>query len=176
MNRADVIRQVFLWDQVAAQAKARAAQFRAMLQADANAEFEEQGTAPTWRLPDIAQVVLPVSKTSAVVRDEEALAKWVNLHRPDEVSLRVRPSYVEALRKGARIDGDVVFDRDGTVIPGMGVSKGGIPKSVSLTPEADAKAVAAEAADRVLDGVAEALSLPALPEIGEGEVPDAAQE
>lgn len=164
MNRAEVIRQVFLWDKVAEQARARAAPFRAMLQAQANAEFEEQGIAPTWRLPEIASVLLPVTRTSAVVRDEEALAKWVNLHRPSEVALRVNPAYVEALRKGARIEGDVVTDKDGTVIPGMGVSKGGTPKSVTLTAEAEAKEVAAEAAGRVLDHVAVALHLPAMPD------------
>lgn len=165
MNRADVIRQVFLWDRVAEQAKQRAGAFRAMLQVDANAEYDEQGTAPTWRLPDIAKVVLPVSKATAVVRDEGALTKWVHLRNPDEVELRVRPSYVEALRAGARIDGDVVTDKDGTVIPGMAAVPGGKPKTVMLTPEADAKAVAAEAAEKVLSLVADALHLPDVPEV-----------
>lgn len=173
MNRAEVIRQIFLWDRVAAQAKARAGRFRAMLQAEANAEFEEQGTAPTWRLPEIASVVLPVTHTSAVVRDEKALAKWVSVRRPDEVEMRVRSSYVEALRKGARIEGDVVMDKEGTVIPGMAVEPGGVPRSVTLTPEAGAKVVATEAADRVLDAVAASLDLPPVPEPAEAEVPDA---
>jgi hypothetical protein len=172
MNRAEVIRQVFLWDRVAEQAVAQAAVFRAMLQAEAVAEFKEQGTAPTWRLQDIAAVVLPISRTAPVVADHEALAKWVSLTRPSEVELRVRPAYVKALRDGARIAGDAVIDREGTVIPGMAVRDGGVPGSVTLTAEAAAKQVAAEAAERVLDMVAVALHLPAppLPPEVDGEV------
>jgi hypothetical protein len=173
MNRADLIRQILLWERVAEQATARAAAFRQQLQADANAEFDEQGTAPSWRLPDVAQVVLPVSRTAPVVRDHETLAKWVNLTRPAEVELRVRPAYVKALRDGARVDGNVVTDREGTVIPGMEVRPGGNPGSVTLTPEAPAREAAAEAAGRVLDMVAVSLHLPAPPEAAGGEVPDA---
>lgn len=159
MNRAEVIRQILLWERVAEQATARAGRFRAMLQAEANAEYEEQGTAPSWRLPEIAAVVLPVSRTAAVVRDEQALAAWVRLHRPGEVAMRVNPAYVAALRKGARIEGDVVTDKDGTVIPGMEVVQGGAPMSVSLTPEPEAKAVAEEAAGQVIAEVAAGLGL-----------------
>jgi hypothetical protein len=160
VNRAEVIRQILLWERVAEQATARAAAFRAQLQADANAEFAEQGTAPTWRLPEIAQVVLPVSRTAAVVRDHEALAKWVHLRNPGEVELRVRLAFVKALRDGARIEGEAVVDRDGTVIPGMSVAPGGTPRAISVTPEGPAREVAAEAAERVLDMVAASLHLP----------------
>lgn len=174
MNRADVIRQILLWERVAEQATARAAVFRQQLQADAAAEFDEQGTAPSWRLPDVAQVVLPVSRTAPVVADHEALAKWVSLVRPAEVELRVRPAYVKALRDAARVEGDVVIDKDGTVIPGMEVRPGGNPGSVTLTPESAGKEAAVEAAGRVLDLVAVSLHLPA-PDFAapaEGEVGD----
>lgn len=174
MNRAEVIRQVFLWEQAGEAALRRAAQFRAMLQADAEAEYREQGTAPTWRLPDIAQVSLSISKAAPTVTDEEALAKWLSLTRPSEVELRPRPAFVTALKKAARVDGDVVVDRDGTVIPGMGVRQGGVAGSVRLVAEPEAKQVAADAAEQVLSLVAASLHLPAAPDPTETAVSDAA--
>jgi hypothetical protein len=170
MNRADVIRQILLWERVAEQATARAAAFRQQLQANAVAELTEQGTAPSWRSPEVGLVFLPVSKTAPVVTDHEALAKWVSLTRPSEVEMRVRPAYVKALRDGARIEGDVVTDRDGTVIPGMEVRPGGNPGSVTFTPETPAREAAAEAAGRVLDLVAVSLHLPPPDFDADGEV------
>lgn len=175
MNRAEVIRQIFLWEKVAEQARARAAQFRVMLQADANAEYAEQGTAASWRVPALASVVLPISKTAVVVDDAAALAKWVQSAHPTEVEqvTRVRAAYLPALLRSVQPSGDLVVDEEGTVVPGLKVRPGGQPGSVTLTPEAEARQAATVVADAVLEQVATAMDLPAIPVQAAAGEPDA---
>lgn len=166
MNRAETVRQALIWEAAARKAYARAAVWRGQLDADARAELAEQGTAPTWRLPQLATVTLPVSQESIVVSDAEALTKWVQANHPDEVETvtRVRPAFEQRLLAEAEPDGDVVTDGEGTVVPGLSVRPGGVPQSLRFVPTRDAKQVLGEAAEQVLARVAEALSLAPVPE------------
>lgn len=151
MNRADVVRQVLIWEQVAAAAQAKAAQFRQMLNADAVAEYTEQGTAPTWRMPEVATVSMPVSRTRPIVSDPDALAAWVARRHPTEVVQAVRPTFARALPGLLRMAGDTVIDPEtGEVVPGMTVSEGGTPGSLRIVPTDEARQlISAHAADVV---------------------------
>lgn len=171
MNRADAVKQAMIWDAAAKKAYARAARWREALDADARAELAEQGTAPTWRLPELGQVTLPVSHEAVIVTDREELAKWVQVNRPAEVEtvIKVRPAFEAHLLQAGRIDGEQVIDAEGTVIPGLGVRPGGVPGTLTFRPSSAAKEALGQAAEAVLDAVSAALHLPAPPE-----VPDAA--
>jgi hypothetical protein len=171
-----VVRQALIWEAAAKKAYARAARWREQLDADARAELAEQGTAPTWRLPDLAMVTLPVSKETVVVADLDRLAKWVQSTHPTEVEtvVQVRPAFVTRLLAVARVDGELAVDGEGTVIPGLSVRPGGVPQTLRFTPTPEARLVLGEAAERVLDLVAVSLHLPAPPLPPEGQVPDAA--
>jgi hypothetical protein len=166
MNRADQVRQALIWEAAAKRAYARAAQWKARLAADARAEFEEQGTAPTWRLPDLASVWLPVSHETVHVADPEAFAKWVQATHPGEVEtvVQVRPAFQTATVQAARVDGEQVLDAEGTVIPGLAVKAGGEPLALQMRATDGAKPVLAEAAETVLANVAAALHLPPVPD------------
>lgn len=157
-NRADAVRNVLIWEQVRDAANARAAEYRRMLNADAVAEYEEQGTVPTWRMPDIATVSLPVSREKAVVADETALLEWVKRQYPTEVEtkVRVRPGFLSVVDTKVVIDdGTVVDPETGELVPGMSVREGGIPGTLRiLAADAVKPVVAQHAADMVaaLDG------------------------
>lgn len=172
-----MIRQTLLWEQVAAAARAKAAKFREELTADAQAEYAEQGTAPTWRLPDIGTVTLPVSRDTVYVADEHALIEWVHRNAPEEIetTYRVRPAYVTALLDSVHavdgLDGYVVADNEGTVIPGLAVREGGQPGSLSFRPSPDAKRVAAAGAERLVESLESAIGQP----IVLAEAPDGAE-
>lgn len=153
MNRADVVKGVLVWEQVAAAAKDKAAVFREQLNADARAEFEEQGTAPTWRLPDIGAVTLPVSVETVYVSDMDALLKWAADRYPAEVQtvVQLRPEFVAGLTARALVDdGQVIDERIGEVIPGFALRAGGVPKSLSIRPTPAAKSLIREVADGVV--------------------------
>lgn len=172
MTRFETIRRTLIWEQVAAAAKARAAALREELTADARAEYAEQGTAPTWRLPDIGTVTLPVSKQSVYVADEAAVTEWVKAHYPEEVETleRVRPAFLGALLAAVEPAGDVVcVPLSGAVIPGLAVRAGGQPQSLSFRPSTAARAVAAAGAEQLLQGVEQAIDRPVVLE----EAPDA---
>lgn len=163
MNRFEMIRRTLMWDQVAAAAKAKAAQLRGELTADARAEYAEQGTAPTWRLPDIGTVTLPVSSERVVVADEEALTDWVQKFHPSEVETftRVRPGFLSVLLAESKGDGDgVVWMREGALVPGLAVVEGGRPGSLSFRPSPMAKQIAAAGAERLLESVEASLDAP----------------
>jgi len=153
MNRAEIVRGVLIWEQVAAAAKERAGEFRERLNADARAEFDEQGTAPTWRLPDIGAVTLPVSVETPYVADMEALQKWAADRYPAEVEtvVQLRPEFVAGLTARVIVDDGQVIDQTlGEVVPGFGVRAGGIPKALSIRPTPAAKSMIREVADGVI--------------------------
>jgi len=160
MNRADILHQVIRLEAAAAAARFKADILRELLNRDAIAEFEEQGTAPTWRTPS-ATVSLPVSKTRAVVSDPDAVLRWVRTRHPSEVVEQVRPAFARALPGLLKVSGDVVIDPEtGEVVPGMAVAEGGIPGSLRIVPTDEAKArIASEAAD-MLAAVEAALDEP----------------
>lgn len=151
MNRQDLIRRVMLQEAMAAELAKRARADRDLLAADARAEFEKHGTAPTWRLPDLATVTLPVSKDTITVRDGAEFTAWVQRVRPEEIVPTVNPAFQMALMASLRIDGGRVIDADGTEIPGLAVRVGGQPKSLSLRAAPDAQAVLADAATVLVD-------------------------
>lgn len=158
MNRYEMIRRTLLWEQVAAAARAKAAELREELTEAARAELAEQGTAPTWRLPDLATVTLPISKESVYVSDQDAVTKWVAERHPDEIEeiVQVRPGFLMLLT-GSEHDGENVFDRHGEVIPGLSVRPGGQPGSLAFRPSREAKAVLAAAATETVDALTEAV-------------------
>lgn len=153
MNRFEMIRRTLMWEQVAAAAKAKAAKLRDDLTQDARAEYAEQGTAPTWRLPDIGTVTLPVSKDSVYVADEAALLAWVETNVPSEVETvkRIRPGYLPVLLSVVRHEDGDVFDMEGTIIPGLAVRDGGQPGSLSFRPSPMAKQVASAGAAHLVE-------------------------
>jgi hypothetical protein len=169
MNRFELIRRTLMWEQVAAAARARASGIREQLTADARAEFVEQGTAPTWRLPDIGTVTLPVSKESVYVADEAALLEWVRYHHPSEVETveRIRPAFLTAIQHSQHVDG-VVHDGEGWVIPGLAVRPGGSAGSLSFRPTPMAKSVAAAGAERLMESVERAIGEPIVLEVPDG--------
>lgn len=161
MNRRDVVRNVLIWEQVAAAAQARAGEYRKMLNADAVAELEEQGTVPTWRMADIATVSLPVSREKAVVADETALLEWVRRSHPTEIVERVRPAFVAALDKRLMIgDGQVIDPVTGEIVPGMSVREAGVPGTLRILAADGVKPVVVAAAADMMAALESAFNEP----------------
>jgi len=165
MNRAETITAVIWLDQIAAKAKEEAAKLRADLSADARAEFEEQGTPPTWRVPDVATVSASVTHAGIVVGDERALARWVMSRYPTEVEevVQVRSAWRTHLLAIAQPSGDVAtLPNTGEVIPGLTVRAGGEFAGVTVRATPAAKAVYGEVAGVALRQLA-ATAGPSMP-------------
>lgn len=161
MNRADMTRQALIWDAVAVEARRRSGIYRDQLADAARTELAEQGVAPTWRLPDLATVTLPVSRETAYVADLEALTKWAAARHPAEMEETLRPAFVAALlSRLATADGIAVDHETGEVIPGVGVRPGGQPGSLTIKATAAAKPVVAHAVEDIVSAVAGALDEP----------------
>lgn len=155
MNRADLTKQVLLYDQLAAAAKAKAAEARVALDEQARQELSSQGMAPTWRLPDVGTVTLPLSQPAVSLTDTDALLKWAQAHEfpnATESVIRLRWDWVQALERTLVITEDAaVFPSTGEVVPGYTVRAGGIPQALSIRPSSEAKAMAREYADGLLE-------------------------
>lgn len=163
MNRADLTKTVLLYDQLAAAAKDKAAIARAELDRQAKAELESQGMAPTWRLPDVGTITLPISQETIYVSDADVLAKWAIDQAENAVGvvtkLVLNPEFQRELEKRLVVSGDVVVDsQTGEVVPGYAVRHGGLPMSLSIRPSADAKAVARVHAEGLLERFASSLT------------------
>ncbi len=143
MNRTSITQAVIWLDQLAAKAKAESAKLRDQLSADARAELEEQGTAPTWRLPDVATISTAVSHQSVVVTDEKAFAEWAEKRYPTEVETVkvIRPVWRTHLLATAMAEGEAVCLPDGEVIPGLAVRPGGGFAGVTIRVAPAAKQV-----------------------------------
>lgn len=147
MNRADRVAEVVRLEQLAQVARDRAGELRKELGADAEAEWHEHSTAPTWRM-DVATVSLPISHTQVVVSNPSALVEWCAVHHPTEVETvrRVRESFIGWLRANSRTEADpdgvpVVLDLStDEPIPGLTWIPGGTPGSLSISATAEAKA------------------------------------
>jgi hypothetical protein len=160
-NRADVVKGVLVWEQVAASAMAKAAAFRDQLNADAVAELKEQGTAASWRLAGIGTASLPLTQEAAYISDMRALLAWVGERYPSEVEQipQVRAAFQAALAKRLVVDGEAVVDpATGEVVPGYAVRAGGQPKSVAITAEASVKGVMRQIADQLIAGIEASLT------------------
>lgn len=155
MNRADLTKQVLLYDQLAAAAKAKAAIARAELDMQAKAELETQGMAPTWRLPQVGTISLPVSQESIHLTDETALMQWARdneVPNATESVIRLRADWVRGLEKTLVTSGDLVVDSaTGEIVPGYRVRHGGLPMALRIVPSSEAKAMAREYADGLLE-------------------------
>ena len=155
-NRFERVRRVLIWESVAREAMEKAAAERAELDAAARKELEDEGTAPTWRIPDVGTVSLPVSVEKPFVADEAAFLEWVRKAAEDEVEHieRVRPAFAAVVLQRVDAVTDYCIDPDtGEVIPGLGVRPGGHPQPLRFLPSKDAKAVAAAGAKALLDDV-----------------------
>jgi hypothetical protein len=165
VNRQEMITRTLMLESVAANARARAAVLRAELAEVARAELEREGTAPTWRLPDIGTVTLPVSTERVYVADEAALLAWVKDWPGDPAEVietieRIKPSYLADLLNVVEIVDGRVIDDLGTVVPGLAIRPGGVPQALSFRPSKDAQAVARAAAEKLMADVEAALDGP----------------
>ena len=86
MNRKDLIARYIWLDQVAKAAGDAKRVLAAELNADARAEYEEQQTASTWRIPGMATVPQSVTNDAVVVKDEPKFVDWVARRFPTEVA------------------------------------------------------------------------------------------
>lgn len=156
MNRSDLVQRIILLDQIAEKVKQESQALRSVLMLDARAEFEEQGSAPTWRMPDLATVATAVTHGSVSVADEYTFRRWVAERHPDQLYVpteRVREAWqAEFLAKLTVADG-VASDSEGEVIPGLRVKEGGEFSGISIRATAAAKelfgSIAAGALDRL---------------------------
>jgi hypothetical protein len=158
VNRSDRLQQIMRLEALAAAAKTAAADHRAELNAEAAAEFEQEGTAPTWRLSDLGTITLPVSKETAYVAAPQAFVDWCMLRYPSEVETiaQVRPAFQAALFARLHLEGESAVDTaTGEEVPGLAVRPGGIPKSLSIRPTPEAGAVFAEAGRQMLASLIE---------------------
>lgn len=153
-TRADLTRGVLLYEQLAAAARERAGALRAQLAEQAMAEYTAQGMAPTWRMPDVGTVVLPVSSQQVIVADEDKLIAYLAFRTPEAVEsiLRVNPHHLVRILNSAVAAGDVACDpQTGETIPGLAVRAGGEAGTLTFRPSADAKTVARMHAAAMLD-------------------------
>lgn len=97
----------------------------------------------------------------AVTTDPDALLKWCQTNRPDEVQQvpTIRPAFLEYLRKQCKEHG-YAFDAEGAIIPGIEGQEGSASYVVSPSPEGKAL-IQAKLSDLIASGV---LELPAAEE------------
>lgn len=155
-TRFERVRRVLVWESVAREAMAKADVERRELDAAARRELETEGTAPTWRIPDVGTVSLPVSVEKPYVADEAAFIEWVRKAATDEIehTERVRPAFAAVVLERVEPLASECIDPDtGEVIPGLGVRPGGRPMSLRFLPSKDAKEVAAAGAKALLEDV-----------------------
>lgn len=158
MNRFEATREVLVLEAAAGQLRERAKTVRLQLDADARAELEEHGSAPTWRLADLGTWSLPVSKEAPTIADRVALTEWVARRYPTEVIQVVNPAFQSALLARLAVAGESVIDPlTGEVVPGLGVRPGGLPQTLRFKPNSDALAMVDQAADHVAGQVVAAL-------------------
>jgi hypothetical protein len=158
LSRADTVKGVLWLRALMDAAKEKEAELRGQLSADARAELEEQGSAPTWRVLDLARVSLSVSQEAVYVADEWLFRQWVEKRYPDKVEQvsQVKPGWQKHfLAEQVHVDLGVVFDGDtGELVPGLGLRPGGVPLGVSVTATPAAKQVFAALAEHGLQRLA----------------------
>lgn len=148
-NRTTKVTQVVFLERLAALALRDAKAVRAELALDAAAEYAEQGTAATWRIPDVATVSAGVTHEAAYVRDQAAWSAWVADRYPTEAErvTVVRPAwqstYLSSVLTEPGPDGEYVAidPRTGERLPGVGVRPGGEFNGLTIRVSAAAKEV-----------------------------------
>lgn len=98
----------------------------------------------------------------AVTTDPDALLKWCQTNRPDEVQQipTIRPAFLEYLRGQCKSHGFAFDEESGEVIPGIEGQEGSASYVVSPSPEGKAL-IQAKLSDLIASGV---LELPAAEE------------
>jgi hypothetical protein len=159
VNRAEATRQVLLLEAARDQLDARAKALREGLNADAVAEYEEQGSAQTWRF-ELGTWSQGISKDAPVVEDPRSWVKWVKDRYPAEVVEVVNPSFQKAVLSRLIAVGDEVLEpTTGEIVPGLGVRPGGRPLTMRFKPSGDALAVADQHAAKLVDEVTAGLGI-----------------
>ena len=128
LNRAQLVQAIAACD-------ALAAEFRKTLKADAAADYAENGTVTTWRMPGYT-VSASVTHDAVEIVSEAAWLDYVRSEYPTEVEtiIRARPAWQLDFLAGVAGRGDPPCDRDGRVIPGLAFRPGGEFKSISVIP------------------------------------------
>lgn len=74
----------------------------------------------------LASVTMAAGSTRAKVTDEDKLTAWVAENHPSEVETvtRIRPAYLEQLKKQAKQDGVAADPDTGDLLPGIEVTTG----------------------------------------------------
>ncbi|MEU7170373.1 hypothetical protein ABZ949_02630 [Micromonospora tulbaghiae] len=148
MNRAEIARAITACETMAKQ-------LRDALTADAEAEYREQGTVPTWRLPGIT-VTGATTNPTVVISDEAAFLAWVADRYPSEVeqitTTRIRPAWQQQFLKGVIARGEPACDEQGEEIPGLTWRAGGGFGGISLRVDADTKALIRDHARQIVAG------------------------
>lgn len=153
MNRQQTLQALAWLQQIQARAKQEADTLKQQLAEEARAEFEEQGTAPTWRFPDVGRVSTSVSHAAVYVKDEAAFREWVAKRYPDEIVTRqeVGASWQASFLSGVETTGVLVADpATAERVPGLDIRPGGTFTGVTVTFEPTAKKVFAAVADKAL--------------------------
>jgi hypothetical protein len=164
MNRTERLQEVLRLEGLAAAATTRAKYYRDELALEARDELKREGSAPTWRIPDLATISLSVSRETPYVLDEHLLLTWCKQRHPDEVETveQVRGAFRGHLLATGILSGDSVAEATtGEVIPGLGVRPGGVPQSLTVRPTHAARVVFAAMGERTLE---ELLAPPAEPQ------------
>lgn len=154
MNRTERLQEVLRLEGLAAAASARARTYRDELSVEARDELAREGSAPTWRIPDLATITLAVSKETPYILDDHLFLTWCKQRYPDQVETveQVRGAFRAQLLVDAIVSGDAVVDGGtGEVVPGAAVRPGGQPQSLTIRPSQAARAVYEAMGERTLE-------------------------
>jgi hypothetical protein len=142
VNRFDRAREVARREALAAAWADSARTLREELDAEAREEYAANDNGVTWMWRDFGRVTLPLSEETIVVTDIDLLRKWVKEHHPEQIRVveEVWPAFQTHLLKNGVITGEGVQDPEtGSVVPGLAVRPGGVPKALTITVDKDAK-------------------------------------
>lgn len=156
MNRTERLQEVLRLEGLAAAATARAKTYREELAFEARDELAREGSAPTWRIQDLATITLAVSKETPYILDEHLLLTWCKQRYPEHVEAveQVKGAFRARLLVDAVISGDSVVDgATGEVVPGAAVRPGGQPQSLTIRPSQAARTVFAAMGERTLEDI-----------------------
>lgn len=157
MNRTERLQEVLRLEGLAAAANARAKEYREHLALEARDELAREGSAPTWRVPDLATITLAVSKETPYILDEHLLLQWCKQRHPEMVETveQVKGAFRARLLVEAVISGDAVIDgATGEAVPGAAVRPGGVPQSLTIRASQAARTVYAAMGEQILEGLA----------------------
>lgn len=126
--------------------EAAAKALRDDLVAEARREVEENGTAPTWRLPH-GRITTALTRNRVEIVDQDAFMDWLFQQHPTEVVERTvrevrNPAWLR--RELEEMAAETPELADG--IPGLVFVKGGEYRSTSFTLETDVKELMRNAA------------------------------